>query len=64
VDGSRALAAGLTLRPLARLALDVMDWWHSDAFGAEAREGVRFRLDAETEAELIAAWRSREGGAR
>ncbi len=62
VDGSRAREAGLTLRPLARTVFDVMDWWHSDAFGAEARETVRFRLDAETEAELIAAWRSREAG--
>ncbi|MBT8489206.1 MAG: NAD-dependent epimerase/dehydratase family protein [Gemmatimonadetes bacterium] len=62
VDGSRALAAGLALRPLARTAFDVMEWWHSDVFGAEARAGVRFRLDAETEAELISAWRSRGRG--
>ena len=59
VDGSRALAAGLTLRPLARTVFDVIDWWHSDAFGAEARASVRFRPTPEREAELIAGWRAR-----
>ena len=59
VDASRALAAGLTLRPLAHLVFDVIDWWHSDALGAERRASVRFPLTPEREAELIAAWRAR-----
>lgn len=59
VDPSRALAAGLTHRPLADLVFDVLDWWESDAVPAEVREDTRFPLTPEREAEMIAAWRAR-----
>jgi len=59
VDPRRALAAGLTLRPLARMALDVMEWWRSDAVSAEERQGVRYPLTPEREAEMLAAWKAR-----
>jgi 2'-hydroxyisoflavone reductase len=59
IDSSRALGAGLTLRPLARTVFDVIDWWHSDAVPSEVREKVRFPLTPERERELIAAWRAR-----
>jgi 2'-hydroxyisoflavone reductase len=58
IDASRSLAAGLTLRPLARTVFDVIDWWHSEAVGPEIRDNVRFPLTSEREAELIAAWRA------
>jgi len=59
VDASRALAAGLTLRPLANTVFDVMEWWHSDAVPSQVRENVRFPLTPEREQELIAAWKAR-----
>ena len=59
VHGSRALAAGLSHRPLARTVFDVIEWWHSDAVPSEVREGVRFPLTPEREREMITAWRSR-----
>jgi len=57
VDAGRALAAGLTLRPLARTAFDVMAWW--DAEPEEVRSAVRFPLTPEREREVIEAWRAR-----
>jgi len=60
VDAGRALAAGLTIRPLAATVLDVIDWWHSDAVPVEVRENVRFPLVPEREVELIAAWQARK----
>jgi 2'-hydroxyisoflavone reductase len=60
VSNERALAAGMTLRPLARTILDVMAWWRSDAVLDEVREGVRFPLTPEQEVELIAAWKGRK----
>jgi 2'-hydroxyisoflavone reductase len=59
VSNARALAAGLTLRPLARTIMDVMAWWRSDAVPDEVRDGIRFPLTPEREAELVAAWRGR-----
>lgn len=59
VNPRRALEAGLTIRPLARLVLDTMAWWHSDAVPDEVRTQTRFPLTPERERELIAAWRAR-----
>jgi 2'-hydroxyisoflavone reductase len=57
VDPRRALDAGLTLRPLARTTLDVMDWWAS--IPESLRQDVRFPLSPEREREMITAWRAR-----
>ena len=57
VDPARALAAGLTLRPLARTALDVIDWWSAEP--PSVRDAVRYPLDPEEERRAIAAWRAR-----
>lgn len=59
VSNERALAAGMTLRPLARTILDVTAWWRSDAVPDEVREGIRFPFTPEQEVELIAEWKGR-----
>ena len=59
VDASRALAAGLELRPLAETVFDVIEWWHSDAVPPEVRENTRFPLTPDRERELITAWKAR-----
>ena len=59
VDPTRALEAGLTIRPLANLVMDTMAWWHSEAVSDEVRSETRFPLTPERERELIAAWRER-----
>ena len=52
----RALAAGLTFRPLAVPARDTVDWYKSLDDEQRAR---RRMLSAEREAEVLAAWRDR-----
>lgn len=52
VDSSKALAAGMTLRPVEETAVDTLEW-----FSTQDRE-ARF-LDAAQEAEILAAWEAR-----
>lgn len=54
----RAVAAGLTFRPLAETAADTLRWWQ--ALSEERRAAPSpFGLDAGREAEVLAAWRAR-----
>ena len=56
-DNSRAVAAGLTYRPLAVTALDTLEWWKTLP---EERTGApRAGLDSEKEKEVLAAWHAR-----
>lgn len=60
VDVSRAIAAGLTFRPLAVTAEDTLAWtstWPQERAAAP----LRFGIDPEREAEVLAAWRDRAG---
>ena len=59
INIDRALAHGLSMRPLAQTHLDTRDWWFSDAVTEERRNNPRFPLSAEREAEILAAWRAR-----
>jgi 2'-hydroxyisoflavone reductase len=59
INYDRAVANGLTFRPLAVTARDTLDWWASDAVPAERRANPDFVLTASREAEIIAAWRAR-----
>jgi 2'-hydroxyisoflavone reductase len=59
INHERAVAAGLTYRPLAATVRDTIDWWYSDAVTEERRQNARFAISAEREAEILAAWRSR-----
>ena len=57
-SNARALAAGLTYRPLARTTLDTLDWFH--ALPAERRGQLRAGIAAAREAEVLAAWRAKK----
>jgi 2'-hydroxyisoflavone reductase len=61
VDCSRALAQGLTFRPLAETVRDTLVWWN--ALPEERRSKPRAGLPAEREAEVLAAWHARDEAA-
>ena len=61
IDGRRAIAAGLTFRPLAVTAMDTVQWRNSDAAPQALRERPRYVLTPEQEASILAAWRERAG---
>ena len=60
IDSSKAIADGLTFRPLADTARDTVTWY--DALPTE-RQNVpgNFGITAERETELLAAWHARDG---
>jgi len=60
-SNERALAAGLTFRPLATTTTDTLDWFH--ALPAERQAQPRTGLAAEKEAAVLAAWHSRPASA-
>jgi 2'-hydroxyisoflavone reductase len=57
----RAIAAGLTFRPLAETMADTLAWY--DGLTDERRDGISQRagLPAEREAEVLAAWHAARG---
>ena len=60
MSNARALAAGLTLRPLATTVADLLDWFH--ALPAERQAKPRAGISREREAELLALWKARKPG--
>jgi len=60
VSIQRALDQGLEFRPLADTARDTVGWWR--VLPAERRESPHAGLDADREAEVLAAWDARDGG--
>jgi 2'-hydroxyisoflavone reductase len=52
----RAVAKGLTFRPLATTAADTLRWWH-DLPEERRNAPSSFGISAEREAEVLAAWR-------
>jgi 2'-hydroxyisoflavone reductase len=61
IDVSKAVAHGLTYRPIALTAMETLEWWHSDAVTDERRANARFFLSQEREAEILATWKARSG---
>jgi 2'-hydroxyisoflavone reductase len=61
IDFQKAVAHGLTFRPLATTVRDTLDWWASAAVGPERRAHPKFVLTREREAAIIAAWKARKG---
>ncbi|MDH3735062.1 MAG: epimerase, partial [Gemmatimonadota bacterium] len=60
MSAARAIAAGLTYRPLAETAKDIIDEYASR--GTDwATDERRFGLSLEREAEVLAAWHARAG---
>jgi 2'-hydroxyisoflavone reductase len=60
IDGRRAIAAGLTFRPLADTMRDILLEWNSrnEAWDAKPR---RFGMSSRKEADALAAWHKRQG---
>ncbi|GGA73851.1 hypothetical protein GCM10011521_09980 [Arenimonas soli] len=56
VSNARAIAAGLTFRPLATTVADLLAWYQG--LPAERQAEVRAGISREREAELLAAWRA------
>ena len=61
----KALAAGLTFRPLAVTAKDTLDWNKTrPAADLETlAKGARAGISAERESEVLAAWKSKQASA-
>lgn len=57
-DCSKAIAAGLSFRPLADTARDTLEWWKSLP---EDQQAMRTGIDPEKEARILAAWHERNG---
>lgn len=57
-DNSRAIAAGMTFRPLADTARATLDWYHAQP--KEDQEKLGPRLSLEREKEVLAAWHARK----
>jgi 2'-hydroxyisoflavone reductase len=57
LSNARALAAGLTFRPLATTAADTLAWFNAQS--AERRAKLRAGLPADREAAALAAWHAR-----
>ena len=56
-DIRRALAAGLTFRPVAVTAKDTLDWFRTQPDARQAK--LRAGLTADREAQLLAAWKAK-----
>ena len=59
VSNERAIAAGLTFRPLATTVQDLLAWFHS--LPAERQAELGAGITREKEAELLKAWHARKG---
>jgi 2'-hydroxyisoflavone reductase len=58
VKSDRAIAKGLTYRPLAVTARDTLAWWPT--VPEARRQAPRFVFTPEKEAELLAEWKARK----
>jgi 2'-hydroxyisoflavone reductase len=59
INNRRALAAGLTFRPLAVTVRDTLDWWYSPLVTDDRRQHARFVLTPERETQILEAWAAR-----
>jgi 2'-hydroxyisoflavone reductase len=59
IDGRRALAAGLSPRPLADTARDTLAWRRSEAVPEALRTGPRYVLTPDQERAILEAWKRR-----
>jgi 2'-hydroxyisoflavone reductase len=59
IDVSKAVANGLTYRPMATTAMETLAWWLSPSVSDERRANPRFVLSPEREREILEAWKAR-----
>jgi 2'-hydroxyisoflavone reductase len=57
INNARAIAAGLTFRPIADTVRDTLAWWNGQP--ETRRASARFWITPEREREVIAAWKAR-----
>ncbi len=62
VRNDRAIAKGLTFRPVAQTIADTLAWLRSTRREVAWGKGAAPGLTAEREKEVLAAWRKRDGG--
>jgi 2'-hydroxyisoflavone reductase len=60
VSNAKAIAAGLSFRPLATTVSDLLAWYR--ALPAERQAEVRAGITREKEAEVLKAWREKPAG--
>ena len=60
VNVDRALAAGLTFRPIRETVRDTLDWWANEPH-SRRKQPLRAGLSPEREAEVLAAWHALHG---
>jgi 2'-hydroxyisoflavone reductase len=58
-DNRRAIAAGLTFRPLASSAVDALEWFNAQPEAARSRMLKSAGLDPERERAVLAAWHAK-----
>ncbi len=56
ISSAKAIAKGLTYRPLAVTTADTLAWWNSGAITATRKANPRFVLTSEKEKVLLNAW--------
>jgi 2'-hydroxyisoflavone reductase len=61
ISNARAVAAGLTFRPLATTVRDTLAFWQSLPADSPNKVRPRYPLTPEREAEVLAAWKARKG---
>jgi 2'-hydroxyisoflavone reductase len=59
IDGRKAIAAGLQMRPLAVTAKDTLDWRLSGAVPQALRDQPRFVLTPDQERAMLSEWKKR-----
>lgn len=64
IDTRKAVAAGLTFRPLLTTARDLVAWRESSAAPEALRKQPRYVLTAEQEQAMLAAWKARTAKAQ
>jgi len=60
VSNAKAIAAGLTFRPLATTVADLLAWYRG--LPAERQAEVRAGIPRDKEAEVLAAWKAKQTG--
>jgi 2'-hydroxyisoflavone reductase len=59
INYDKAVANGLTFRPLAVTTRETLEWWNSPSVPETRRAAPNFVLTPEREAAIIAAWRAK-----
>jgi 2'-hydroxyisoflavone reductase len=60
-DVTRAIAAGLTFRPLATTSVDALEWFRAQPEAARAQISKAAGIAPEKEQAVLAAWRAKRG---